>query len=197
MAASATTMGELYVKAMEATGRFVSAVRPDQWHVPTPDTEWDMHTLANHVTSENFWAAELFQGKTIAEVGNRLDGDLLKDDPIGAYSRSVEAARAQVLKPGAMEITTHLSFGDFPGSEYAKQLFLDLLVHGWDVAKAGGQDTRLDPALVERCIPIAEEMTAMVGDGGPYGTRRQFAPAASPQDRLLAIMGRSEDWRAP
>src|SRR5207248_6069827 len=125
--ASTQTPGQLYVRAMRSTQRFVDAVRPDQWHNPTPCTEWDMSVLTNHVVSENLWAAELFPGKKIAEVGNRLDGDLLGGDPRAAYDRSVELAVPEVEAPGRMEATIDLSFGPTPGAEYASQLFLDLL----------------------------------------------------------------------
>ena len=70
-----TTPGELYVKAMAATQRSMDGVRADQWHAPTPNTEWDVKQVANHIIGENLWAGELLRGKTIAEVGNKFDGD--------------------------------------------------------------------------------------------------------------------------
>jgi uncharacterized protein (TIGR03086 family) len=195
--ATTQTPGELYVRAMRSTQRFVAGVRPDQWHNATPCTEWDMSVLTNHVVSENLWAAELFPGKTIAEVGSRLDGNLLGDDPRAAYDRSVALAVPAVEAPGRMEATVDLSFGPTPGAEYARQLFLDLLIHGWDIAKGSGQDATLEPDLVAACLPIAEYLTGMVGDGGVYGSKIQVAPDADPQTRLLAILGRRSDWSAP
>jgi uncharacterized protein (TIGR03086 family) len=195
--ATTETPGQLYVRAMRSTQRFVAGVRPDQWGDPTPCTEWTVRDVLNHITNENLWAAELFPGKTIAEVGNRLDGDLLGNNPRAAFDRSVEAARAEVEKPGAMEAATHLSFGDTPGAEYARQLFLDLLIHGWDIAKGAGQDAQLEPDLVAACIPVAEQLTAMVGDGGAYGSKLKVDTSVDPQTRLLAILGRRSDWSAP
>jgi hypothetical protein len=81
---------------------------------------------------------ELVQGRTIAEIGNRLEGDLAGDDPAGAYAASVRSATPAFTAPGAMEATCHLSFGDYSGSAYAAQLFTDSLIHGWDVATAHG-----------------------------------------------------------
>ena len=62
------TRGELYVKAMANTQRYMDGVRADQWHAPTPNTEWDVKQVAKHIISENLWAGELLHGKTIAEV---------------------------------------------------------------------------------------------------------------------------------
>jgi hypothetical protein len=84
---------ELYSHAMDSALRFVSAVRPDQWHNATPDDEWDMTELVNHITSENLWLAEMFGGKTMEEIGDSLSGDLVGDDPAGAFRQSVERAR--------------------------------------------------------------------------------------------------------
>ena len=53
----------------------------------TPCTEWDVRALVNHVLGEIRWAVPLFAGSTIAEVGDRFDGDLLGDDPVGRVGR--------------------------------------------------------------------------------------------------------------
>jgi uncharacterized protein (TIGR03086 family) len=184
------TPGELYVQAMAATQRKIDAVHSSQWHAPTPNTEWDVTQVVNHLVGENLWAGELLRGKTIAEVGDRFDGDVAGPDPAAAYRASVRAATDAVTAPGAMEATCHLSFGDFSGAEYSGQLFLDLLIHGWDIAKATAQDTRLDPELVEACLPIALQITTMARSSGVFGEDLSVSPDADPQTRLLALVGR-------
>jgi uncharacterized protein (TIGR03086 family) len=190
MATTMPTTGELYVKAMESTRGYVNGVKTDQWHGPTPCSEWDVKQVANHIVGENLWAAELFQGKTIAEVGNRLDGDLAGDDPAAAYAASVAAATPAASAPGAMEATCHLSFGDYSGSDYAAQLFMDVLIHGWDIATATGQDARLDPDLVQACLPIAEQLTTQFRSAGVFGENLSVDADADPQTKLLALVGR-------
>ena len=63
------TPGELYVDAMIATQRYMDGVRADQLYAPTPNTEWDVKQVANHIIGENLWAGELLHGKTIGLVG--------------------------------------------------------------------------------------------------------------------------------
>ena len=184
------TPGELYVKAMAATQRSIDGVRAHQWHAPTPNPEWDVKQVANHIIGENLWASELLRGKTIAEVGNRFDGDVAGADPVAAYQASVSVATEAVTAPGAMEAVCHLSFGDFSGADYAAQLFLDLLIHGWDIARATQQDTRLPLDLVEACIPIAQQITAMARSTGVYGDDLPVSPDADQQTKLLALVGR-------
>lgn len=184
------TNGQLYARAMASTLRILEQVPRDRWHAPTPCTEWDAQQVANHIIGENLWAAELLQGKTIGEVGTALDGDLTGDDPAAAYRLSADAARQALAAPGAMEATCHLSFGDYLGADYSGQLFMDMLIHGWDIATGTGQQIRLDPDLVSTCLPIAEELTSKFRAAGVFGDDLPVPDDADQQTRLLALVGR-------
>jgi uncharacterized protein (TIGR03086 family) len=89
-----------------------------------------------------------------------------------------------------MERTVHLSFGDFPGSEYAMQLFADLLIHGWDLATATAQDARLDPGLVDACAAWFDGVAQGYRAGGAVAPTPVIPPGADAQARLLAEFGR-------
>jgi uncharacterized protein (TIGR03086 family) len=184
------TSGQLYARAMLSTSRIVDQVPRDGWQAPTPCAEWDARQVANHIIGENLWAGELFAGKTVAEVGTTLESDLTGDDPAAAYRRSVDVARAAVEAPGAMEATCHLSFGDHSGAEYASQLFMDTLIHGWDIARGTGQPIRIDAELVSACLPIAEAVTRAFRAAGVFGDNLPVAHDADQLTRLLALVGR-------
>ncbi len=184
------TTGDLYIKAMTFAATILDGVRPEQWQNATPCTEWNVRDIANHIIGENLWAAELLNGRTIADVGDRLNGDLAGGDPAAAYRSSVRAATAACTAPGSMEATCHLSFGDYSGSEYAGQLLLDSLVHGWDIATATGQDSRLDPRLVDACLPIAAQLTDQFRSAGVFGENLPVSSNADAQTKLLAMLGR-------
>jgi uncharacterized protein (TIGR03086 family) len=69
--------------------------------------------------------------------------------------------------------------------------FMDQLIHSWDLATATGQDTRLDAELVETCVEMfLPEMPERGRAAGLVGPAVAVAADASPQDRLLAAMGR-------
>ena len=95
-----TQTRDLYRRASDTFGAHVHRVRPDQWDLPTPCTEWDVRTLVNHVVGENRWAVPLFGGGTIAEVGDRFDGDLLGADPVAAWDESAAEALAVDRRDG-------------------------------------------------------------------------------------------------
>ena len=141
-------LNTLYHRTVEAWADRVNAVRPEQWDDPTPCREWTVRDLVNHVVGEDRWTVPLVEGRTIADVGSSLDGDLLGDEPVrAALDAAMEATKvtAEKLPAGG---TVHLSYGEEQLTEYVHQLATDHLVHGWDLAVATGGDTRLDPHLV-------------------------------------------------
>ena len=81
----ASDLPDLHDRALAGTHRYVAGVGGDQWKTSSPCEGWDVRELVNHIVSGNFWAGELARGKTIDEVGDRLDGDILGDDPTAAY----------------------------------------------------------------------------------------------------------------
>jgi uncharacterized protein (TIGR03086 family) len=180
----------LHRRALDRTRGVVSGIGADQLDLPTPDQEWDVRALLNHLVSGNLWAAELATGGTIDQVGDRLDGDVLGDDPVGAYDRSASAARAAFEAPGALDAPCAVSYGPVPGSVYAGHRFIDVFIHGWDLAKATGQDPTLDPALVAACSEVLEPQLAVLQGSGLFGTPVEVTATADAQTRLLASLGR-------
>lgn len=187
--ASAQTMADLFSASLDNTIRIVSSVAQDRWSSATPCSEWTVSDLVNHLTNENLWAVELLAGKTTEEVGDRLDGDLLDNDPVGSYISSAEKARDAAFQPGALEVICHLSFGDVQGSVYLSQIFMDTLLHGWGIAVGSGQNTDLPPDLVTACYPIAQIIRKEFGEYGIVGEDLED-PSADMQDRLLGVLGR-------
>ena len=185
-----TDTNALYATALEGCGRRVAAVGPNDWHQPTPCADWDVRALVAHLVDENRWVPPRLAGRTIADVGDELAGDPLGDDPGAAWETSAAEAREAVARPGALDTTAHLSFGDVPGGEYVMQLTADLLVHGWDLARATGGDEQLDAAVVEAVASWFDTMEAAYRAAGVIGPAVALPDAASAQDRLLARFGR-------
>ena len=183
-------IAELHAQALDHTGRVVAGIGPGQWQAGTPCAGWDVHLLLNHVVAGNLWAAELGAGATIEDVGDRLDGDVLGGDPAAAYATSAAAAAATFRRPGALEAPCAVSYGPVPGSVYAGHRFLDVLVHGWDLAVATGQDQGLDPDLVKACREVIAPQVAAFRAAGVFGAEEPVPPDATDQQRFLAMLGR-------
>lgn len=176
-----------------ATEEFDARVRQtsdDQWDLPTPCTEWNVHDLVNHLVNEDRWVKPLFDGKTIAEVGDAFDGDLLGDEPQKAWSDARAEAVAAVSAEDAMDRIVHLSYGDTPGREYTMQLLVDHVIHAWDLARAIGAEETLDPDLVKLCYEMMAPQEEMLRRSGVYGDRVEVPDDAPLQTKLLALVGR-------
>lgn len=180
-------------QATEAFGEKVRAVRDDQWDDPTPCTGWTVRDLVAHLVDEHQWAPALLAGSRVHEVGP-LPG--AGDDPRSAYD---EAARGAVEAAAEVDLdaSVHLSYGEAPARHYLAEMTDDLVVHGWDLARALGVDDGADPALVEQVLAWAEPRFA-----DRTGLEELFAPPvavaadADPLTRLLAITGRRREQPA-
>src|SRR5262249_40006391 len=139
------------------------------------------------------WMPPLFEGKSVAEVGSSLDGDLLGEDPKAAWRRSASEAEAAVRGDGAMERRVHISSGDVPGAEYTLQVLADLTIHGWDLARAIGADDTIDPVLLDAVEPFYERVMTVWKRFGSFGGDIDPPEGADRQTRLLALLGR-ESW---
>jgi nitrilase len=181
---------ELHRRAIQGFGQRLRAVTDDQWHLPTPCAEWDVRMLVNHVTGENLWTVPLFGGKTIEEVGDSLNGDILGEDPKATWDASEGPAIAAVQAPGAMERSVHLSRGPAPGHEYATEMLMDYAVHAWDLAKATGGDEKLDPEVVAFCVEWFGGVEDAYRAAGAIAERPPIPEDADPQTVLLAMTGR-------
>ena len=184
-------IAQLHRRALDETHSVVARIDRAQWADATPCDGWDVEALLNHLVSGNLWAAELGSGHTIEEVGDRLDGDVLGNDALAAYDASANAAAAIFEAPGALDAPCAVSYGPVPGSVYAGHRFIDVLIHGWDLATATEQDATLDPELVEATYKLLQDQADMVRASGMFGEDILVPAGAGPQTQLLAFIGRN------
>src|SRR5436190_8946676 len=185
-----TDLEVLFERATGGFGRHVHSIVEGQWHDPTPCTDWDVRMLVNHVTVEQLWVPPLAQGASVADVGNRLDGDQLGHDPRATWDAAVSASLAAFGAPGALDTTVSLSSGEKATAEYCWEMTTDALIHSWDLARGIGADESLDVELVElvyeRTLPIAEQLQ----ETGLFAPPVPVPDDVSLQTKLLALFGR-------
>jgi uncharacterized protein (TIGR03086 family) len=176
------------------------SVRPGQWVLPTPCTEWNVHQLTNHMTRGNLNYVGLLAGGTSAEFLRMRDVDALGIDPVGAYARSVQVCIEAFSRPGALQQMLDYPLGQVTGQQALAVRTTDATIHTWDLARALGVDDNLNPDLVEWITDHLDEIYAGLSETpvSARTTHRFFAAAegalahdASKQDRLLHRMGRT------
>jgi len=182
---------ELYRRVCERYGEHVHAVTDGQWSGSTPCTEWDVRALVGHLITEVAWVPPLVGGRSVAEVGDELSGDLMGEDPAASWDRYAPASIEAVGEPGAMERTVRLTKRELPATEYVSEVFVDLLIHGWDLARAIGADETLDPESVEIVYGRMKPHEAELNSSGIFGSHVQPPEGADLQTQLLAVFGRT------
>jgi len=187
------TAKELFAYAVEQATAVMVQVEDSQLKLPTPDTEWDVRTLMNHMVYELAWVADIVAGKTIAEVGKAYDGDLLGDDAVEVWRRYLERAREAVADCDEKG-TAHLSYGDISVADYLFEAGNDQLIHAWDLGQAIGVSVVFDEAVAKQLYDIAAAQGDGLSASGMYAAPVPIPDSANIQTKLLAILGRSEDW---
>ncbi len=178
----------LYEEAARRFRATLAAVKESQLNSPTPCAEWSVKALVVH----NLKVAEFVHGVFTGNVtgdDTQVNEPLPKEGAVPAFDARVRGVLAVVKAPGAMENQLETPFGKMTGGQFLMMPFMDLLVHRWDLAKATGQGTRLEPHLVAAALALAP----IIDGSRQLGI---FAPAvpvpatASPQDKLIALTGR-------
>lgn len=190
-APSARDLLDRHAEALQLFTDRVHAVRDDQWSASTPCTEWSLRDLVTHLTSEQLWVPMLLtEGRTVAEVGDAFDGDVLGDDPVMVWDHAAAEARKAFAAPGALKRTVNLSYGDSAADAYCAQMVSDAVVHSWDLSRAIGSDERLPQDLVEftrrEVVPYVKGLSQTGLFAPPVKTEK----GADPQTELLALLGR-------
>ena len=176
-------------QAIAATRGIITNVGPDQLDDPTPCVSWKVRDLINHlIGSQVFFIGAL--GGTPPEGGP----DFASGDFVKAYDDASAAALTAFAQEGVAERTFTLPFGELPGSAVGSILATDTFTHGWDLAKATGQSTDLDPELAVALLNGARNVIsdgARGEDGKSPFAALQHAPDGSTRaDELAAFLGR-------
>lgn len=180
--------------ACASTERFVAGVMPESMSGPTPCAKWTVHDVLNHLVGTLALGEALLgdQPPAVAMLpGDLPTDDLVGDDPVAAYRAHVAALLAAATPEAIARVHT-TPLGEMPGTVLAGFTFLDVLVHGWDLARATGQHAELDAGLAERALAFARTtISDEMGTRAPrIGAEVSVGSDASATDRLVSFLGR-------
>jgi len=175
---------DLYRSATRQTIEIAQGVAPDQLRMPTPCSEWDVQALLDHLVGGTEYLLAAMDGRDPAPRSDTTAAD---------YRAGVGAVLEGLAQPANLERTCMSPLGfEWPVGQAVAGTFMDVLIHTWDLAQATGQDTALDPLLVDACIALfLPEMPERGRQAGIIGPAVDVAPDASPQAHLLGAMGRT------
>ncbi len=181
----------LLEQAIESTGRIIAGVQPGQLEDATPCTEWNLRALINHVIGGNWMFAALLSGQPVDFDAPPPDFTAL--DPAAAYADSAKAALAGWRAEGALDREVALPFGALPGAHALGLHVMDTTVHGWDIARASGQQAGIDPHLAGIVLENVRAGVSpeMRGPGRPFQAEVPVAADAPVVDQLVGFLGRT------
>ncbi len=183
---------DMLAQAFASTAGVLAEVDAQQLDGATPCASWQVREVINHLVGGTIYFAETAENgvaPTGGEVTDFSAGDFVTEFNKGA-ARAVKAFEAD----GAMDKTMRLPFAELPGGVFVNIATIDTFTHGWDLAKATGQSTDLDPELATQLLAFAQGFLsdALRGPDGtaPFGAPVATPPGASPADELAAFLGR-------
>ncbi|HET7489871.1 MAG TPA: TIGR03086 family metal-binding protein [Acidimicrobiales bacterium] len=174
---------DLLDRALRQTGRLIAATGPNQGTLPTPCSAWDVAALVRHVVGNDL------RNFAVVAAGGVPQWGAPPDDPGHDWTAAYEA--------GAEGVRAAWRAAEAPQWSRADQQIAELAAHGWDLARATGQDD-LDPALAEHGLAWAKGMLRPEHRGPDKAFAAEVAvPDDAPAyDRLAGWFGRDPSWRA-
>lgn len=146
----------------------------------TPCDEWDARTLMNHMLETQRYFLGAAHGADVSPPG-QTPPELLGDDPVADFSHARSAMIETFREPGVIE-----KAGPSLGIAFADQL-----LHGWDLARATGQDATMPAGLPEAAYAAIHGQFTEEQRKGVFKPEIDVGSDASAQDRLLAYTGRN------
>jgi uncharacterized protein (TIGR03086 family) len=176
-------------RALDSTLAVLAKVEPGQLDAPTPCASWNVRALVNHFIGTTRWWAG-----TVTGEGGAVDVDYAGGDFAAAYQESIRIAVAAFEADGVAGAMVRLPFGEFPGAVVLGMAAMEQFTHGWDLARAVGYPTDLDPGLATELL--AQARLAITDAYRGADGQALFGPAAAapagagPADQLAAFLGR-------
>jgi uncharacterized protein (TIGR03086 family) len=180
--------------AADAAARTVANVSPSQFGLPTPDSEWDVRTLLNHLI---LWTSYSMEARAHGEsVGEDLmERDFAAEDGFaGDYRAQLDRALAAWSDPATWQRELNMMGTPTPAADIAGLLIAELVLHGWDLAAATGQQYQVAAATADAALAAVTANADLFRQYKGFADPVDVPSSATPLDRVLALSGRDPAW---
>jgi len=180
--------------AAAQAARIARGVRAEQLDNPTPCAEFDTRTLVNH------WVLYTSHGLEHRARREPLPDDLIARDFTAApdwaqaYAEQLERAVAAWGDPAVWEGEVDLGGTALPAATLARMVAKEMVLHGWDVARATGQRFEVPEELAVTVLEVVEEHAELYRRYKGFAEPVPVPDSASVLDRALAASGRDPQW---
>ena len=162
----------------------VEGVPPGAWGQQSPCEDWTARDVVKHVT-------DVTRGLLTRLTGGDPTSPDSDEDLLAAWKVESEAVKAALADPDRARSEVKGMGGTQPFEELAGGVMCaDTLIHTWDLARATGQDDRLDPDGIKAALAFLEPNDEMLRGPGSFGPKLDAPSDADEQTRFLAFVGR-------
>jgi uncharacterized protein (TIGR03086 family) len=177
-----------HLQACEGFSTVVAAAG-GRWSRPSPCPGWDARGVVEHVIG--FHDVLLLRPLW-------LKPHRLKSDPLLRWTVTVDAIALALQEAGGPIVLAVPGAANMNIARLLPMLTTDVLVHSWDLAAAVGTPVSIDPGLAARAYDeAAGRDLASLQSSGMFGPSVPVPDDAGPVTKLVALLGRDPDWRAP
>jgi uncharacterized protein (TIGR03086 family) len=183
---------EVLEQANASTEKILANVSADQLALASPCASWAVSDVVNHLVGNNFWFQAIARDGVAPDRPNNAAPDETGNDYVARFREG--SAKAVAAFASAMDKTLDLGFAQMPGSVFILMASADQFVHGWDLAKATGQETDLDPDLAANFLSFYQQAIAaefrVPDPAAPIGPIVK-TDRIDPVSKLIAFSGRT------
>lgn len=159
------------------------------WQAPTPVAAWRARDIVDHLVT--WFPAFLAAGDV-----NLPPGPSTAYDPNAAWTHHSAAVQRLLDDADANRDFTHPHLGTMPLAVAIDRFYTtDVFLHTWDLARATGQDDRLDDNECASLLRGMQPADQLLRDSGQYGPKVDVPAHASVQDQLIGFIGRDPNWQ--
>jgi uncharacterized protein (TIGR03086 family) len=180
-------MSEIADRYRRLSGHFadlIAAVPDDRWSSPSPCDDWTAVQVVQHVVdTQSQFRGFVGRGPTGAPPA--------ADGPAASWQAASQVMQADLDDAATAEQTFEGFFGPSTFEDSVDRFVnFDLVVHGWDLARATGGDEHLEPDDIELVRAKAESFGDQLHTSGVCKPAIDVPGDADEQTRLLAMLGR-------
>jgi uncharacterized protein (TIGR03086 family) len=176
----------------------VADIGDDQLGAPTPCPGTTVADLLDHVGG----LCLAFTGAAVKDPGTghgapSADGSRLGTDWRTRIPEQLDRLAAAWKDDGAWAGLTRAGGVDLPGEVAGRVAANEVVVHGWDLARATGHDYVCEPAVLQAAYEFVQQAVAQNPDGteGLFGPPVRVPDDGPLLDRLIGLTGRDPSWR--
>ena len=175
-----------YTRSLYGFDAVVRRTPGDAWSNASPCDGWTAADVVAHNVGMNRMIAGFTTGHGAPHAAHETS-----DDPAASWAASLEDLLSALDTDGALQTVAMTPWGELAVEKFLGFVWVDPLIHTWDLAVAVGQPPVLDDDLVDQGVARLERAgDSLVGPG-------RFEPAvavddgASALDRFISLSGRT------